>query len=101
LDARTRATLERGQRMTELLKQPQYAPVPLAHQVIAIWTATRGHMDDVEVSRVSDFERALIRFMDAEQKDLVAAIAEKKALDDDLEKKLGDAVAAFKKGYAG
>ena len=101
LDARTRATLERGQRMTELLKQPQYEPVSLAHQVVAIWTATRGHMDDVEVSRVTDFERALIRYMDAEQKDLVAAIAEKKALDDDLEKKLGDAVVAFKKGYAG
>jgi F-type H+-transporting ATPase subunit alpha len=101
LDARTRATLERGQRMTELLKQPQYEPVPAARQVMAIWAATQGHMDDVEVSRVSDFERSFLRYMEAEHPDVEKTITAEKALSDETSKKLVSAVEAFKKGYAG
>jgi F-type H+-transporting ATPase subunit alpha len=101
LDARTRATLERGQRMTELLKQPQYEPVSFARQVIAIWAATKGHMDDVEVNRVSDFERSFLRFMESDHPDVEKTIAEEKALSEETEKKLVAAVESFKKGYAG
>jgi F-type H+/Na+-transporting ATPase subunit alpha len=101
LDARTRATLERGQRMTELLKQPQYQPVSVANQVMAIWAATNGHMDDVEVNRVSDFERSFLRFMEAEHPGVAKAITDEKAISDDTAAKLASAVEAFKKGYAG
>jgi len=101
LDARTRATLERGQRMTELLKQPQYEPVSFARQVIAIWAATKGHMDDVEVNRISDFERSFLRFMETEHPDVEKTITAEKTLSDETEKTLVTAVETFKKGYAG
>src|SRR6202022_386915 len=56
LDKRTRATLERGQRRTELLKQPQYEPVTFAQQVIGIFAGAKGYLDDVAIDRVTDFE---------------------------------------------
>ena len=64
LDKGTRDRLDRGQRMTELLKQPQYEPMPFAKQVISIFAGARGFLDDVPLDRVRDFEKSLLRFMD-------------------------------------
>jgi len=100
LDKRTRATLERGQRMTELLNQPQYEPVPFARQVMAIFAGTHGYLDDVPVDRVSDFERALLRFLEQEHPDLEREIAAKGTVSDELEAKLRAAIEDFKKGFA-
>jgi len=101
LDKRTRATLERGQRMTELLKQPQYAPVPFARQVVAIYAGTRGHLDDVELSQVQEFERSLLRYLEQKHADIETTIADKKALDDETQQQLENAILEFKKGFAG
>ncbi|MGI8848034.1 MAG: F0F1 ATP synthase subunit alpha [Candidatus Dormibacteria bacterium] len=101
LDKRTRATLERGQRMTELLKQPQYAPVPFARQVVAIFAGTRGYLDDIELSRVQEFERSFLRYLEQNDTEIEKTITEKKALDEETQKKLDGALAEFKKGFAG
>ncbi len=100
LDRRTRATLERGQRMTELLKQPQYAPVPFARQVMAIFAGTHGHLDDVPVDRVSEFERSLLRFLEQEHGDIEEAINKERALSEETEKKLEAAIQDFKRSFA-
>ena len=101
LDARTRATLERGQRMTELLKQPQYDPVPFARQVISIYAGTHGHLDDVALDRVLDFERSLLRYMETEHPEVEKAITDEKALSDKTEATLKLGIEAFKKTFAG
>ncbi len=101
LDKSTRASLERGQRMTELLKQPQYEPMSFAKQVIVLFAGTRGYLDDVPVEQVTDFERSLLRYMDQSKPEVEKAIAEKRAIDDEAEKALRAAIEDFKKGYAG
>ncbi len=100
LDRRTRATLERGQRMTEMLKQPQYQPVPFARQVIAIFAGTHGYLDDLPVERVSDFERSLLRYLEQEHHEIERTIGDEKSLSEDLSAKLSAAIEAFKKDYA-
>jgi F-type H+/Na+-transporting ATPase subunit alpha len=101
LDKSTRASLERGQRMTELLKQPQYEPMSFAKQVIVLFAGTRGFLDDVPVEKVTEFERSLLRFMDQGHADVEASIMEKAAIDEETEKTLRAALDEFKKGYAG
>ncbi len=101
LDRATRQQLERGQRMTELLKQPQYEPIPFAKQVIAIFAGTRGFLDDVPIDRVSEFERSLLRWMDQNRPNLEKDIEENRKITDETEKALRTAVEEFKKGFAG
>ncbi|HZS15429.1 MAG TPA: F0F1 ATP synthase subunit alpha [Candidatus Dormibacteraeota bacterium] len=101
LDRSTRAQLERGQRMTELLKQPQYEPMPFAKQVIAIFAGTRGFLDDVPVDRVGDFERSLLRYMDQNKPEIEKDVAEQGKITDETEKALRAAIEDFKKGFAG
>jgi F-type H+-transporting ATPase subunit alpha len=101
LDRATRQQLERGQRMTELLKQPQYEPIPFAKQVIAIFAGTRGYLDDVPIDRVSEFERSLLRWVDQSHPELEKDVEENKRITDETEKALRAAVEEFKKGFAG
>jgi F-type H+-transporting ATPase subunit alpha len=101
LDKRTRATLDRGLRMTELLKQPANSPVPFAQQVIALFAGTRGYLDDVPVERVGEFEKGLLRFLSSERGDIETKIAESQQVDDETEKALLAAIEEFKKGFAG
>jgi F-type H+/Na+-transporting ATPase subunit alpha len=101
LDKNTRAQLERGQRMTELLKQPQYEPMSFAKQVISIFAGTRGYLDDVPVDRISDFERSLHRYMDQNKPEIEKDVSEKGRIEDDTEKSLRAAIEDFKKGFAG
>ena len=99
LDKSTMAQIERGKRMVELLKQGQYVPVPMEDQVIAIFTATNGLMDEVSVENIRRFEAELIAFMKDKKADVRKEIAEKKAIDDELKAKLIAAVGEFKKGF--
>ncbi len=99
LDKATMAQIERGKRMVELLKQGQYVPVPAEDQVIAIFAATNGLMDDVAVENIRRFEAELIAFMKDKKADIRKEVADKKAIDDELKAKLVASVEEFKKGF--
>jgi F-type H+-transporting ATPase subunit alpha len=99
LDKATRDQLERGGRLTELLKQAQYSPMPLGLQVAEIWAGTNGHLDKVAIPRVKEWEEGFARFLRAEHKELLGSIESKKALDDDLTKQLEKAVKAFNRQF--
>ena len=85
LDKGTRDRLDRGQRMTELLKQPQYEPMPFAKQVISIFAGARGFLDDVPLDRVRDFEKSLLRFMDQTHPDVEEVISTSGRISDETE----------------
>ena len=95
LDPATQAKLNRGLRLQELLKQPRYAPMPLAHEVIAIYGGTRGYLDSVPVERVSEWERALIRFVEDHYPDLIEAIETVKDLTPEIEARMNEALKEF------
>ena len=95
LDTATRNQLERGARLTELLKQDKYLPVPLAEQVAVIYAGTQGFLDKVPVARVREWEAGFVRFLKSEQKELLDAIEKQKALDDGLFEKLKAAISTF------
>ena len=95
LDSQTRSQLERGARLTELLKQDKYQPVPLAEQVAVIYAGTQGFLDKVPVARVREWEAGFVRFLKSEQKDLLAEIEKQKALDDALFERLKAAISTF------
>ncbi|MFT4302678.1 MULTISPECIES: F0F1 ATP synthase subunit alpha [unclassified Desulfovibrio] len=99
LDKGTKAKLDRGARLVELLKQPQYQPMPSNEQVASIYAATRGLMDDVPVEDVRRFEAAMLTFLRDTRKDVLDAIKEKKVIDEAVEKALTEAIAAFKQGW--
>ena len=99
LDKATKAKLERGARLVELLKQPQYQPMPAHEQVASIYAATNGYMDDVAVENVRDFEAKFLTYMRDTKKDVLEAIRDKKVLDDDLKASLNSAIQSFKQGY--
>ena len=99
LDRATQAQLSRGQRLVEILKQPQYQPIDVEKQVIIIWAATKGHLDDVPVERVRAFEADFVRFMENSHPGVLNALREKKALTDEIQSDLAQAVADFKSGW--
>ncbi len=99
LDPATQARLDRGYRMVELLKQPQYAPMPVEEQVVSIFAATRGYMDDVEVEHIADFEKQLLAFMRDQKSEVMDELAAAKDLTDSIEKSLRAAIDEFKKTY--
>ncbi|MDR1776536.1 MAG: F0F1 ATP synthase subunit alpha [Desulfovibrio sp.] len=99
LDKATRAKLDRGARLVELLKQPQYQPMPAHEQVASIYAATRGHMDDVPVDQIRRFEAEMLAFMRDARKDALAALKDKKVIDEAVEKALVEAITAFKQGW--
>jgi F-type H+-transporting ATPase subunit alpha len=95
LDAATRAQLERGQRLTELLKQGQYVPMPVERQVLSIYAGTTGHLDKVPVEDVQAFEAELLRFVDENHPGLWKAYAEHGQLNDALRKELDAVLTEF------
>lgn len=99
LDKGTKAKLERGARLVELLKQPQYQPMPAHEQVASIYAATRGYMDDVPVESVRKFEADMLTFLRDTRKDVLDAIKDKKVIDEAVEKALTEAITAFKQGW--
>ena len=97
LDAATKAQLARGQRITELMKQKQYAPMSVAQQSLSIFAADRGFMDDVPVEKVGSFEEALHSFFTSEKADLEKKINDTGDWNDDIEKQFTEVVEKFKK----
>lgn len=97
LDKATQQKLNRGARLVELLKQPQYAPVPVEEEVASIYAANKGHLDDVSVEEVNPFIAGYLTFLRAEKADILNDIKTKKVLDQDLEKRMTDAIAEYKK----
>lgn len=100
LDKSTQLKLERGARLTELLKQPQYRPMPVDQQVASIYAATKGFMDDIPVDAVRRFEEELVEYLKTSKAEVLQAIREKKVLDKDVEASLQAAIAEFKKGFS-
>ncbi len=99
LDKATQQKLNRGARLVELLKQPQYQPMAAHEQVISIYAATKGFMDDVPLEAVQSFEKGLLDFMNTAKADLVKTVKDKKALDATIEEGLQAAITAFKKDF--
>jgi len=99
LDKATQQKLNRGARMMELLKQPQYRPMAVEEQVVSLFAGTRGYMDDVPVEAVGKFEVALQEYFRNARSEVLQEIREKAKLDDDLTAKLGSAIDEFKKGF--
>src|SRR5690606_21892754 len=83
LDAATQRLLARGARLTEVLKQPQYQPMPVEEQVISIYTGVRGYLDRVKVEDVTRFEQGLLGEIREKGKDILAAIRDKKEISDE------------------
>ncbi len=100
LDEATRKQLERGRRVTELMKQAQYSPMSVAEMAIVLYAVNNGYFDDVDVARVLPFEAALLQFVKTKQAGLVSSILDKKELDAEGEKTLAATVAEFKKSWA-
>ena len=98
LDAATQRQLARGQRLTEILKQPQYQPMDVDKQVAVIWAATNGYVDDISVENVRHFEGELLKYLE-NQGTTLAAIRDKKAIDDGLKSQLKSALDEFKQRY--
>jgi F-type H+-transporting ATPase subunit alpha len=100
LDETTQAQLNRGQRLQEILKQPQYQPVSLADQVLAIYGATNGHVDEVEIERVTEWEAGMLRYMHGSHPDLVKEAAKGDKISGELAEKLNAAFEAFNSTWA-
>ncbi|MFD1427237.1 F-type H+-transporting ATPase subunit alpha [Kroppenstedtia sanguinis] len=100
LDKATQAKLSRGERLVEILKQDENAPMSVEKQIISIYTATRGYLDDIPVEDVLRFESELFSFVDAERADLLRNIREQKTLNDEIEEGIKDAIQEFKKGFS-
>ena len=99
LDPETKATLEQGARMMEILKQPQYSPVSLAHQVIILYVAGNKHLLDIEVDKVVLFEREFLNFVDNNYPEIVEDITKTKDLTDETIEKIEEAIQEFKKNF--
>jgi len=99
LDKATQMQLARGERLVEVLKQPQYRPIPNEKQVIIIFAANNGFMDELPVAALKRYEPELYSFFDNRQADLLAELRDKKAIDDDLKKRMISALEQFKKEF--
>jgi len=99
LDKATQARLNRGARSMEILKQPQYQPMPVEEQVMVIFAATRGYLDDLPLGKVKEFEQGLLQFLRKEKPEIGKSIVEAKKLESDTEEKLKAAIEEFKKTF--
>jgi F-type H+-transporting ATPase subunit alpha len=99
LDKVTQNQLNRGARLTELLKQPQFSPLTAAQQVAILYAGTQGLLDNVEVKDLRAFEDGYYPFLDSTHPDILSDISTKKALDDDLRKRLTDAINEYKQDF--
>jgi len=96
LDKATQDQLARGQRLVEVLKQAQYAPLSVERQIVIIYAGANGFLDDISVADVRPFEGDMYRYLEVHHRDLLADIASKKSLDDDIKARIGTALGAFK-----
>src|SRR5215813_10218115 len=99
LDPVSRAQLDRGARLVELLKQPQYSPLPVERQVVSVWAGTGGYLDDVPVDEVRRFEDEFLDYLQRSHEGVYASIRETGQLDDDTATALKDAIEEFRRGF--
>jgi F-type H+/Na+-transporting ATPase subunit alpha len=99
LDAKTQAILERGKRVVEVFKQPQYDPISVETQVAILWTVQNGFVDDVAVEKVKDFQHKLSQYLHARKVELLNNIKNEKAISDAIVAGLKAAVMEFKQTY--
>jgi F-type H+-transporting ATPase subunit alpha len=99
LDKATQQTINRGLRLVELLKQEPYNPIPVEKQIVAIYAGTNGYLDDLPVEAVRKFEKELYAYLDNQRPDILKDIREKKALDDDLKRRIDEALKDFKSKF--
>jgi F-type H+-transporting ATPase subunit alpha len=95
LDKATQARLDRGRRLREVLKQPQFSPMPIANQIVVIYAATRGYADRVQVADMIDWEANLVTYFENSHPDILKDILQEKALTDNIEKRLKSALDSF------
>ncbi len=100
LDKATQAQIERGRKMTELLKQPRYVPMPVEKQIAVIFAGTRGFLDDVPVEKVRQLEEGLLKFLEGNYPQILTHIKERKVLSEELEKELEKAIKEFKEAFS-
>jgi F-type H+-transporting ATPase subunit alpha len=100
LDKTTQDQLNRGQRLQEILKQPQYQPVPLAHEILAIYSGTRGHLDEVSIDRVSEWEAGMIRYMESSHPEIIKMLSKGEKLSDEDQAVINSALEAFNATWA-
>ena len=101
LDKATLAQLTRGERMVEILKQNQYVPMAVEHQVVIIFTGGQGMLDDIPNDRVGEFEKGLLGYIDANNSEMLAAIKSAGEISDEINKELRKAIEDYKKGFLG
>ncbi len=95
LDKATQQQLRRGERLVEILKQPQYQPLPMEKQVVILYAGTRGLLDELPVEALQDFEKELYGYIEANHSDIFSQLKEKEAIDDALDKKMNSAISTF------
>jgi F-type H+-transporting ATPase subunit alpha len=100
LDDESKAQLARGDRLMEILKQKQYAPMPIEEQILSLYVAVNNHLADIEVSEVQRFEEAWLRFVKEEYGDILESIRDQAELSDELKQELEKAVEVFKEWFA-
>jgi F-type H+-transporting ATPase subunit alpha len=100
LDAATKRQLSRGQRLTEILKQGQYVPMEVVDQIVVIYAANNGYVDNYDLSVIRRYEAELLEYLKSSHKDLLADITKKQKLDGDNEAKLKAALKAFGELFA-
>ena len=100
LDAATQRQLNRGKRLTEILKQPQYQPLPVEKQVIIVYAATNGYLDSIAVEKLRRYEDDLYRLLDARHPALLTSLRQEKALSDDIKRNLNATLDDFGKQFA-
>ncbi|MFN2145198.1 MAG: F0F1 ATP synthase subunit alpha [Anaerolineales bacterium] len=100
LDKATQDQLNRGQRLQEILKQPQYQPVPLAQEVLAIYSGTSGHLDGIEIDRISEWEASMLRYMENSHPEIIKRLATGRKLSDEEKADIDKALNAFNSTWA-
>jgi F-type H+-transporting ATPase subunit alpha len=100
LDQATQRQLNRGKRLVEILKQPQYRPLPVEKQVAIVFAATTGQLDSVPVEKLREFEEGLYKFLETRHAGVLSGIVEKKTLDDELKAALKGAIEDYGKLFA-
>ncbi|MBI2017882.1 F0F1 ATP synthase subunit alpha [Candidatus Daviesbacteria bacterium] len=100
LDPETRSRIERGRRIQEILKQPPYSPVSLEEQVVSLWAVINGHLDEIPVENIRDFEQKYLEYLKLREKKLLSEIASKKELDEKMVKELEKVTKSFVSTFA-
>jgi len=100
LDAASQAKIDRGKRIVEIFKQPQYSPIQVEVQIAVLWAVQQGYLDDVPVPRVKEFQAGLTEFLTSRKTALLGRIAAEKTIGDELKSALKSATEEFKQGWA-